>query len=140
MKVCAPKCAITGMLYHHASTRAEPLLSRKNIGLLKALTQEVKIQGAEFPVYHPDKEPHKYLGVSITPTSNWSYNPNTIREEMRFRDEKTVNCLLAYHQKLQVQETNIKPYVSYSFPLGTLTEADLGQLDAMYARICKTIY
>ena len=140
MKVNASKCAITGMLYQHASIRAEPLLSRKNIELLKALTKEVKIQGAEIPFHHPDKEPYRYLGVLITPTLIWSYNLNTIREEMRFRAEKTVNCLLACHQKVQVQETNIKPYVSYSFPLGTLTEADLGQLDAMYARICKTIY
>jgi len=140
MKVNASKCAITGMLYRHASTRTEPLLSKKNIELLKALTKEVKIQGAEIPFYHPDKEPYRYLGVLITPTLNWSYNLKTIREEMRFRAEKTVNCLLACHQKVQVQETNIKPYISYSFPLGTLTEADLGQLDAMYARICKTIY
>lgn len=116
------------------------MLSSKSIELLRALTKEVKIQGAEIPFYHPDKEPYKYLGVLITPTLNWSYNLNTIREEMKFRAEKTVNCLLARHQKVQVQETNIKPYVSYSFPLGTLTEADLGQLDAMYARICKTIY
>ena len=100
----------------------------------------MRIQGAEIPFYHPDKEPYKYLGVLITPTLNWSYNLNTIREGMRFRAEKTVSCLLACHQKVQVSETNIKPYVSYSFPLGTLTEADLGQLDAMYARICKTIY
>ena len=54
MKVNASKCAITGMLYQHASRRAEPLLSSKNIELLKVLTKEVKIQGAEIPFHHPE--------------------------------------------------------------------------------------
>ena len=66
MKVNASICAITGMLCHHASTRAEPLLSRKNIDLLKALTKELKLPGAEILFYHPDKEPKMYLTV-ITP-------------------------------------------------------------------------
>ena len=71
---------------------------------------------------------------------NWSYNLEAIRQEMRSRADKMLDSMLASNQKVQVQETNIKPYVANSFPLGTLTEPDLNVLDAMYASIRKTIY
>jgi len=45
--------------------------------------------------------------------------------------------LLASKQKMRVQEMDIKAYVTYSVPLGIMTEADMAKLDDMNTRLQK---
>ena len=140
MKVNCAKCAVTGIPYAEAKKRGtDAVLSSKNIAMLKRRCAEVKIQGTSIPFHHPDTEPYKYLGVWITPTMNWSHNLVSILEEFRDRASKLSVSMLSSRQKMRAQASKIKACVTYSFPLGTLTEADLAKLDGMNARLCKKI-
>ena len=98
---------------------------------------EVKVQGTSIPFHHPDTEPYKYLGVWVTPTMNWSHNLVSVLEEFRDRAAKLSISMLSSRKKMKAQAFQIKAGVTYSFPLGILTEADLAQLDGMNARLCK---
>ena len=136
MKVNCAKCAVTGIPYAEAKKRGtDAVLSSKNIAMLKRRCAEVKIQGTSIPFHHPDTEPYKYLGVWITPTMNWSHNLVSILEEFRDRASKLSVSMLSSRQKMRAQASKIKECVTYSFPLGTLTEADLAKLDGMNARL-----
>ena len=70
---------------------------------------------------------------------NWSHNLISVLEEFKNRAAKLSVSMLSSRQKMKVHESNIEAYVTYSFPLGILTEADLAKLDGMNARLCKKI-
>lgn len=63
----------------------------------------------------------------------------SVINEFESRAMNLSESLLASKQKMEVQAMNIKAYVTYSFPLALLTEADLAKLDGMNARLCKRI-
>ena len=114
------------------------MLSSKNIAMLRRRCAEVKIQGTSIPFHHPDTEPYKYLGVWMTPTMNWSHHlvVISILEEFRDRSSKLSVSMLSSRQKMITQASKFRACVTYSFPLGILTEADLAKLDGMNARLC----
>lgn len=41
---------------------------------------------------------------------------------------------------MKEQVTNIQAYVTYSFPLGLLTQADIANIDDMHSRLCKRVH
>ena len=41
---------------------------------------------------------------------------------------------------MQVRVSNIEAYVTYSFPLGLLTEADMAKFNELNSRLCKNIH
>lgn len=85
MKVNASKCAITGMLYHHASTRAETLLSRKNVEILKELHERSQNTRRGNPFPPPRQRAIQILGRADHPDIKLGLQPghHTRRNEIQ---------------------------------------------------------
>ena len=93
MKVNCAKCAVTGIPYAEAKKRGtDPVLSSKNIAMLRRRCAEVKIQGTSSLSITTDTEPYKYLGVWITPTMNWSHNSSSTLAYWRSSGTGRQNC------------------------------------------------
>ena len=131
---------MTGVAWGEAEKRSDSALCISSIEMLKRRVACVQIQGTTIPSYHPDKEPYKYLGVLITPTMNWAHHVQSVMKEAQAQAELLSSSLLTSRQKMKIQVAKIEAYVTYSFPLGLLTEADMAKFDGMNSRLCKKVH
>ena len=82
MAVNHKKCAVTGMLHSDPSPLAKSTveqLQRRMAGITIINTEQ---EPQAVPFYHPDEEPYKYLGVSLTPSLNWKHQMKALVEEV----------------------------------------------------------
>ena len=97
----------------------------------------MKIGTYDIPFAHPDKEPQKVLGVWITPTLNWRHQQGELMKTARERSEAILESNASPKQKLAMIQTSLKPYITYSFPLGIQSNQDIAELDGVISRTAK---
>ena len=77
------------------------------------------------------------LGVWVTPTLNWRHQRRKLVETARERSEAILESSASPKQKSIMIQTSLKPYITYSFPLGIQSHEDLKELDSIIFRTAK---
>lgn len=132
------KCAATGM--PHADIAPGAVSSSQSwVGSeqLKNRLACMKIGPHHIPFAHPDKEPQKVLGVWVTPTLNWKHQQRGLMETARERSEAILESNASPKQKLAMIQASLKPYITYSLPLGIQSNQDIAELDGVISRTAK---
>ena len=132
------KCAITGM--PHADINSGLTVSPKSwMGCqqLKKRLGCIRIGPHHNPFAHPDNNPQKVLGVLITPTLNWRHQQRTLLAAAKERGAAIIESDASSKQKLAMIQTTLKPFITYSFPLGVQTPGDISDLDGVVAATAK---
>ena len=138
LKIQPVKCAVTSM--PHAGTASGAIhspLSWVGNEQLKNRLAFVKIAPRQIPFAHPDKEPQKVLGVWVTSTRSWRHQQRKLIEVARERSEAISESWASPKHKLVMIQTSLKPYITYSFPLGIRSNKDINELDSMISRTAK---
>ena len=137
-KLNISKCAATGMPRQDKERHAIPLpMTKLGCDRLRQQLTAVNINGQPVPFAHPDSDPQRLLGVSITPSLNWKPQVDRILEEARLRARNITEPDASPQQKLAWIQTCLKPYLTYSFPLTYLNKQDIYSLDAGVAQAAK---
>ena len=77
------------------------------------------------------------LGVWVTPTLNWRHRQRKLVEVARERSEAILESSASPKQKLIMIQTSLKPYITYSFPLGIQSHEDIKELDSIISGTAK---
>ena len=89
----------------------------------------VKMGPHHIPFAHPDKEPQKVLGVWVTPTLDWRHQQRRLMETAWEKSEAILESEASPKQKLAMIQSSLKPFVTYSFPLGVQSNQDIAELN-----------
>ena len=138
LKIQPAECAATGMPHTDMASRAvcSPQSWIGNEQLESRLAC-VEIGPHNIPFAHPDKEPQNILGVWVTPTLNWRHQQRRSMETARERSQAILESNASSKQKLAMIQTSLKPYITYSSPLGIQSNQYIAELDGVISRTAK---
>jgi len=83
------------------------------------------------------KSHRRFWGVWITPTLNWRHQQKHLVEAAKEKSENILESNASPKQKLAMIQMTLKPYITYSFPLGIQTNSDIQELDGIISRTAK---
>ena len=118
--VNAQKSAVSAIRYGRAAQEGNDRAATSGslIRMVQRELERVRIAGQCLPFLHPDRDPYPYLGLLTTLSGNWEPQKRKLLQEIRRRGEKVLCSLCSPAQKVQYIQTSIRPYVTYSFPMG----------------------
>ena len=138
LEINLKKCGVSAALHraaHMAGNRS--VCDHALVQQAKKRCATIEIDGAPVPFLHPDDDPYPYLGLLCTPTLNWRHHFNKVMLKAKDRAEKINRSMASPRQKLRYIATSIRPYITYSFPLGIFTQQDIALLDAVVTKAAK---
>lgn len=77
------------------------------------------------------------MGVWLTPTLKWSFQMSELVQSIVDKGNALLSSMASPSQCLQVLETCIRPYITYSFATGAYTKNDILRLDSLLTQIAK---
>ena len=140
LKANAKKSEVSAILHRTAKVRKPSALAPELVERTKNELSAVRLGGQPLPFLHPDKQPYRYLGVMLTLTLNWSDQVRTLLTNVEQKGARLSSSLCSPSQKLRYIQSSIRPYITYSFPLGIYSLQDIKRLDSKLIKFAKKAY
>ena len=91
-------------------------------------------------VVDPDKEPYMVVGSDLTMTLDWRAHVTRVIKTFREKVDALLASAASPKQMLQYEQSNIRPFVSYGFPVDTFTYDDICNLNFILAGLIKKAF
>ena len=135
-------CATSGLLhgYAHKLGGSSNLLHARFIDVAEQRLLGVTLNGQTPKFLHPDKETYRYLGIDLSLSMNWEKQFKNVVEMVQQKANTLMTSQVTPEQQLTYLQVSIRPKITYAFPIGIYTYAQIETFDKLLARCGKPAY